>query len=507
MLAVLAIGAAIARRRPRLGPVLQLRRAVPEPARAALRRRSPAPAATTSGGSRSTPSAKSRSLGHGAGTYQFSWDQLRSISIPVHDAHSLYLEAFAELGLIGGLLVLGAGRRRCSGPASPPGGRRAGRAAGAATRCCSPSALAFAVGAGDRLVLGDRRARRDLLPRRRRPGRGPLRPARPRPRRGRRPGRAAALRPRGRRPGARLDHRPGADRAAAGRPRDRRQPGGGRRRQHRQRRRPRRHRPLDRALGGLPLRPARPAGRVAGRLRDRRRAAHPGDRPRGPQLAALLPAGARSSTRRGDAAAAEPTCAEAQQLNPLKKPACGKDGTAADEPHAGHRAQRRRPPSPRGARAAPAAAAAGRLGLTGADGSRRRGALLRRLLAARRLGGAARPRSASSPPPPRAPTSRPSSGRSSSAPPGSSWSSSTASTTTTTGGSATAPSTSCPRWSRPASSAPSSSTACWRSARSGRSRPPARSRVGVGALLGSFVAARRPALPLAPPDRRSPPGS
>ena len=32
----------------------------------------------------------------------------------------------------------------------------------------------------------------------------------------------------------------------------------------------------------------------------------------------------------------------------------------------------------------------------------------------------------------------------------------------TTGGSATAPSTSCPRWSRPASSAPSSSTACWR---------------------------------------------
>lgn len=45
--------------------------------------------------------------GHGAGTYQFSWQQLRSIPNPVHDAHSLYLEAFAELGLIGGLLVLG----------------------------------------------------------------------------------------------------------------------------------------------------------------------------------------------------------------------------------------------------------------------------------------------------------------------------------------------------------------------------------------------------------------
>jgi O-antigen ligase len=46
-------------------------------------------------------------LGHGAGTYQFAWDQLRTIELPVHDAHSLYLEAFAELGVVGGLLVLG----------------------------------------------------------------------------------------------------------------------------------------------------------------------------------------------------------------------------------------------------------------------------------------------------------------------------------------------------------------------------------------------------------------
>jgi O-antigen ligase len=45
-------------------------------------------------------------LGHGAGTYQFSWNQLRSIELPVHDAHSLYLESFAELGVIGGLLVI-----------------------------------------------------------------------------------------------------------------------------------------------------------------------------------------------------------------------------------------------------------------------------------------------------------------------------------------------------------------------------------------------------------------
>lgn len=46
-------------------------------------------------------------LGHGAGTYQFSWEHLRSIELPVHDAHSLYLEAFSELGAVGGLLVLG----------------------------------------------------------------------------------------------------------------------------------------------------------------------------------------------------------------------------------------------------------------------------------------------------------------------------------------------------------------------------------------------------------------
>lgn len=45
-------------------------------------------------------------LGSGAGTYQFAWTQHRSIPQPVHDAHSLYLEAFAELGAVGGLLVL-----------------------------------------------------------------------------------------------------------------------------------------------------------------------------------------------------------------------------------------------------------------------------------------------------------------------------------------------------------------------------------------------------------------
>lgn len=46
-------------------------------------------------------------LGQGAGTYKFSWEQLRDDPIPNTEAHSLFLEAFAELGLVGGLLVLG----------------------------------------------------------------------------------------------------------------------------------------------------------------------------------------------------------------------------------------------------------------------------------------------------------------------------------------------------------------------------------------------------------------
>ena len=45
-------------------------------------------------------------VGHGAGTYQFSWNELRSMPMPVRDAHSLFLEAFTELGLVGGFLVL-----------------------------------------------------------------------------------------------------------------------------------------------------------------------------------------------------------------------------------------------------------------------------------------------------------------------------------------------------------------------------------------------------------------
>lgn len=46
-------------------------------------------------------------LGGGAGAYEFAWERLRSLEQPVHNAHSLYLEAFSDLGLAGGLLVLG----------------------------------------------------------------------------------------------------------------------------------------------------------------------------------------------------------------------------------------------------------------------------------------------------------------------------------------------------------------------------------------------------------------
>ncbi len=45
-------------------------------------------------------------LGHGAGTYQFAWDQLRPIAMTNTQAHSLYLQALEELGVVGGALAI-----------------------------------------------------------------------------------------------------------------------------------------------------------------------------------------------------------------------------------------------------------------------------------------------------------------------------------------------------------------------------------------------------------------
>ena len=46
-------------------------------------------------------------VGHGAGTYQFAWDELRPIHMSNTQAHSLYLQALDELGIVGGLLIVG----------------------------------------------------------------------------------------------------------------------------------------------------------------------------------------------------------------------------------------------------------------------------------------------------------------------------------------------------------------------------------------------------------------
>ncbi|MBS1894207.1 MAG: O-antigen ligase family protein [Actinobacteria bacterium] len=45
--------------------------------------------------------------GQGAGTYQFAWDQHRPIAMSNTQAHSLYFEALDELGIVGGLLIIG----------------------------------------------------------------------------------------------------------------------------------------------------------------------------------------------------------------------------------------------------------------------------------------------------------------------------------------------------------------------------------------------------------------
>ncbi len=62
-------------------------------------------------------------LGSGAGTYEQSWNELRPYAAKVRDAHSLYLETLAELGVLGlccsSLLLSRRSWQRCELGASP----------------------------------------------------------------------------------------------------------------------------------------------------------------------------------------------------------------------------------------------------------------------------------------------------------------------------------------------------------------------------------------------------
>ena len=354
--------------------------------RAALRRALAAPAATTSGGSRSKPSAKSPILGHGAGTYQFSWEQLRSIELPVHDAHSLYLEAFAELGssaacscsaLVGTLLWCAFAAWRAA-----PDPQRERYAALFAAMLAFAVGAAFdwfweiaALGAVFFLAAGVVVAAR-CAPDRRRPA----------PRAARASGR-----------------RFGLDRSRPGRwPGSRRSPWSGRcwsnaRSTPARPRRPAKtsaravdHADTARSIEPWAASPYVQLGLLAERQGDYPTAIEhftPRDRTRGPQLAVVLPALAGSSTRLAKKAGRQADLEKARELNPAgDMPAAG-NGPADERrgrPGAAARRRSRRQPAEAPHARAPTEMAS-RLGLTGPSGSRRRGAMLRRLLADRRL--------------------------------------------------------------------------------------------------------------------------
>ena len=107
--------------------------------------------------------------GVGAGGFRVEWLRRRTIDERVRDAHSLELETFAELGLVGAR----AARRRCSA-ASALAARRALRADRALAAGPAAAALTLGPARRPRLGLGD--ARRH--PRRGRPRRAAALPGR-----------------------------------------------------------------------------------------------------------------------------------------------------------------------------------------------------------------------------------------------------------------------------------------------------------------------------------------
>ena len=256
-------------------------------------------------------------LGHGAGTYRISWHQLRHDSVANLDAHSLYLQAFAELGVVGGLLVLAmVGTLLWTGVAAwraARGPRRDLYAAllGAALAFAICSAIDWfwqiaAMGAVFFLATGVLVAARCAqLARSAPPGRDSA---------------GAAPLPAGdRRARDRVDRGGGAGRSAAGRPRDRRQQLGGGRRQPGERRQRRRSGALDRALGDLALQAARPAGGA------RRATTRPPSRgsTRGSngkkKAGSSTTCGRESSTRPATKRRRRANRREAQRLNPEEK--------------------------------------------------------------------------------------------------------------------------------------------------------------------------------------------
>ena len=90
--------------------------------------------------------ASDRLKGIGPGTYEFWWAKDGTIPGFVRDAHSLYLETLAELGIVGFALVIGLMLAVLA--AGVGGALRAGPEAGAQLAAASASCVAFVVAAG-----------------------------------------------------------------------------------------------------------------------------------------------------------------------------------------------------------------------------------------------------------------------------------------------------------------------------------------------------------------------